>query len=476
MRALLLVALLLPNGFSAHARAPSIDTIAEAEAYFSEAHFPQLGSFLQSLSPLTRASFVLMRESASLQPTNDPLKPRVILFGARGKLIMAFNEGGQSLELIEQKGDRFEFLRLNLRAGKPPTKQTNCVGCHQGHPLWGQYRNWAGMYGGDQEMVPSKSAEERDYRSFVELAGTHGLYGKLIFKCGTYYNGGIVPGFVPRGGPADCKEISELVTGEEHPERLDRRLSQPGEGLGELLNRLNVERLRVKARASEGYEKLKHVFAANMLGCLGERVYDYSTEKESLRRVRDALKDRARPIAAEIERRAKFAGSREGTMQGQLLNLLSIRLESDLRLDLRANGANLGNDCDKNAGYSPNPYCQPGQYGYDAYSDGTDMGADLLGYAALKGIYLEDPQARDVLLSSLNTTLDYFLGKPDGGEGYDNVGYAIRALSDVREDLKNENSDPAYVPTYQQAYAFAKLLRWGNGEAVCRFLVDKIEL
>lgn len=452
-------------------------TIAEVEDFLAKEKITTVADFLPRLSPEYRSNFVLMRQSASLQATDDPLNPRAILFGNDARLILAFNHTGSSVEMIERRDDHFEFERLNFSGGMPPTKQVNCVRCHDGHPLWGQYRNWAGMFGGDNELVPAGSAEEIDYISFLKRARTDGLYKNLIFKCGTQYSGGTIPGYLQRLWLGDefplCQEDQSLVAGAKDSEGLRRRLQQPGEALNVLFNRNNASRLFVNAKVSAAYDGLKYALSANLLGCLGSRIYDQINDEQAVADMRQVLNKDALPILSRISALAAAKGSTEISTQGQIFNLLGID-KAALRMDIRSDGRPLGNDCEKHSAYSPNPYCQPGNYGYESYNDGGDMGADLIAYLSLREIYSKESDIRERLSTGLQSVQSYFSSLPEGsGSGYLNVYYNLVSVKALIADLDQPSLTPAGIPKFIRNYPLAQLPRWGNGAAICKSLLAK---
>lgn len=452
-------------------------SILEVEDFLEAENITTLKDFLPRLPIESRANFVLMRQSASLQPTKDTMNPRAILFGADGSLVFAFNHSSQSIEVMEKKADHFEFERLNFVEGRRPSKQTNCAICHDGHPLWGQYRSWAGMYGGDQEMIPTGSSEEQDYVAFLQRAQADELYRSLVFKCGSHFNGGIVPGFVDRSWVGNmfpaCQEVSSLSHGHSEENRAERRLEQPGEALNELLNRSNAARLYFNVRKSGRYSLLKYAVAANFLGCLGTKMYEFTPDLPALSAMRSALAELAGPIESRIADLAKVNSSTWPSTQAQIFILLGLQL-SDLRMDIRANGRSLGNDCESHSSYSPNPYCRPGFYGYEAYSDGTDMGADLISYLVLREVYASDADFRAQLRAGLQSVQDYFSRLPVGtGSGYGDGQAVLSYLVPLMRDLESPGDSPATIPKYMSAYPIAQLPRWGHGAEICRSLLSQ---
>lgn len=465
MKFLLLVLLLQPALAADRPSTPGFSgtTIQEVKEFISREGITSLEEFLPRLSSIYRASFVLMRRSMSLQPTKDPQKPRAILYGKDGALIFAFNRASDSLEMMERAPSEFRFERLDFVKGQPPTSQNNCQSCHQGHPLWGQYSHWAGMYGGDQENIPNGSPEQKDYLRFVGSAASDPVYKNLIFKCGGEIASGVTPGYVPRELGLPCREASELVKEAGGGDRLDRRLYQPGEGLAEVLNRMNVQRVFLRMKSSPEYAGLAHALAANTLGCLGIRDYDYVSKPAELEMMRTALAAVAAPIEKEIAWRA--SASKERTLQGKILHLLGVDVNADLRIDLKTpRRIFLGSDCELDNEYSPNPFCQPGSQGYHGFSDGSDLGMNLLGYLVVRDLFGRDAEFRDALSSGLAAIDSHFRQFPPDS------GYSVIATREVQADLARPGPDHN-LPKYIQDQLLGYFPGLGNGEKVCRVLL-----
>lgn len=452
-------------------------TIAEVESFIRSEGLMTLEEFLPRLSREHRANFVLMRQSASIQRTDEPLRPRAILFGHDGELVLAFNGHGDSLEMMEKSGDIVKFERLEFIKGQPPVNDSRvCKVCHGGRPLWGQYRVWRGMYGGDQERVPSGSAEEKDYFAFLRAAKTDPLYGNLIFKCGGDQPGGITPGYLPRSaGPEmpSCAEVSSLVAGWAGSEkaRLERRYAQPGQGMGELMNRINALRLHAKIRLSADYPALKNLIAANVLGCVGERMYDVNPgDPQGLVEMRRSLTSVREPHERAIRARAQAIGSQQTAFQGQIYEVLGLSLKDELRMDgLFGTNVIFRTDCERYNDYSPNASCNAGSTGYSAYSDGSDMGADLIGYLVLKEMALQDAALMGKLVTGLQSAREVFLESSRRGVG--SADSVVRAIDGVLEDLRAPVSPAAMIPKYINDYAFTQLPRHGDGLGLCRMLL-----
>lgn len=454
-------------------------SIQDVENFIRSEGITSLQEVLPRLPQEHRANFVLMRQSSSFQRTDDPMRPRAILYGNDGELIFAFNGKGDSLEMMEKRGDAIAFARLDFVAGQPPVRQDRvCNACHGGRPLWGQYRRWGGMYGGDQEMVPSGSLEEKDYFAFLRASKSDPLYGNLVFKCGEYNNGGITPGFMPRGDASlpKCAEASDLLRGVQGAKlyRLQRRMSQPAEGMGELMNRLNAQRLLAKMRKHAKFPELRALFAANTLGCVGTRIYDYNSgDPEALARLRQTLSRETRVVENDIYARSRATGSEEATFEGQLFNLASIDVDDEIRVDgLYGTPMTLKTDCENHGAYSPNPSCSKGD-GYRAYSDGSDMDTELVSYLLLRELAAEDPALKDLLTRGLEAARAHFATNPPNDNGYRDAASIVSVIDGLLADLAVPATQAAWLPKYMNTYGFSHVLRYGDAAGICRRLLAK---
>ncbi|MEK6556337.1 MAG: hypothetical protein AABZ31_13905 [Bdellovibrionota bacterium] len=455
------------------------NSIEEVKQFIVDNNILTLEQFLPTLPVSFRSNFVLMRQSNSLQPTRDPLQPRAIMFGDSARIVFAFNGIGESIEMMEKPvgSDRFLFSRLNFNGKTAPTEQKNCLGCHLSRPLWGQYRHWNGMYGGDQDIVPKGSLEELDYFKFARLASASPLYGNLIFKCGELYEGlGMKPGYVERNfAGVKCQEVSDLLKDYTSPARLERRMQHPAEGLGELLNRQNADRVFAIAKKSPNYLKLHRLYVGNAIGCFGERVFDLGQEQEMIVELRKRLASEGAAVQKIVNELLVASPTSEITLQAQMLHLLGLNVDRDIRLDLRTpKKIYLGNDCDVNSTYSPGSYCGYNTQGYPAFSDGYDMGTNLLGYQIIRDLYKSDSEIHDLLRSEFAKLKSYFESlPPDSGEGYENVKDKLFYLNAVIEHLNSSSKDPADIPKYIQNYPFIQLLKLGNGFGLCQLLASE---
>lgn len=127
--------------------------------------------------------YVLMRDSGSGQEAT-PDKPREILFGGGGDLIVAVGGHGDSIEAIEydKKNRRWDFYEISFTDGKPTVSERNpkrCTGCH-GEPLrpnWETYLLWPGSYGERDGLL---GADADDFKRFARAATRMPRYSRLV--------------------------------------------------------------------------------------------------------------------------------------------------------------------------------------------------------------------------------------------------------------------------------------------------------
>lgn len=125
--------------------------------------------------------YVLMRDSKSNQEATDD-EPRVILFGEKSDLVVAYDRTGKTLEGMEfdRSAKRWNFFQVRFDAGKALTAKNpaSCAGCHTSslRPNWESYPLWPGAYGANESL---KGDEKKKYDAFVAKAGSNPLYKSL---------------------------------------------------------------------------------------------------------------------------------------------------------------------------------------------------------------------------------------------------------------------------------------------------------
>jgi hypothetical protein len=133
---------------------------------------------------------------------------------------------------------------------------------------------------------------------------------------------------------------------------------QPGEALGEVLNRHNTERLYLRARSDKSrWENLKHALVANALGCFGSRSSQTRSDLALVQQIQTQfpkeVKDIESGIRAAEGKRSRGSLPYFSDTQTTLLKVLGIDLEKDVRLD-RVAGHGLGTDFTLRSEYLPN--------------------------------------------------------------------------------------------------------------------------
>ncbi len=140
-----------------------------------------------------KKNYTLMRTSRSLHEASYE-KPRAILFGNTGNLIVTFNsdssqKGGNAMEIMEftkTPTPRFEMREIEFDPdGKNPPKisksnPAKCLVCHGNppRPIWGDYNDAnSGVYGASIEGLSKEEKEQ--YKIFRKEAETHPRYSKL---------------------------------------------------------------------------------------------------------------------------------------------------------------------------------------------------------------------------------------------------------------------------------------------------------
>jgi hypothetical protein len=191
-----------------------------------------------ALPPSLFEDYVLMRESQSLQDASAE-KPRAILFGGGGDVIVAVGAHGSSLEAIEynRRERRWDFYEIHVRDGKLAVSEPNpsrCTRCH-GEPLrpnWEPYLLWPGAYG-ERDGVLGRDAE--DFDRFVAKAAQSPLYRRL-------------------------PELAEHYT-------LQDESFDPNTRFTLTVTKRNLERVAAELAGSPAFPSLKYAMAAAVAGC-----------------------------------------------------------------------------------------------------------------------------------------------------------------------------------------------------------------
>ncbi len=152
-----------------------------------------IDKFLASLPEEYRRHFVAMYRSES-SPDNSFAQPRIIFFGAKPSLFMAFNgvqrtakqEHIELLQFDEYKR-RYIPALITLRAGQRAVVQENpaaCARCHgyPARPLWDAYHVWPGAYGSGnyKNLDEAPTLEGSQFADFVAKAPKLPRYRHLV--------------------------------------------------------------------------------------------------------------------------------------------------------------------------------------------------------------------------------------------------------------------------------------------------------
>ena len=103
--------------------------------------------------------YVLMFHSRSRQKATFQA-PRAILFSPEHEFVMTFNSEGDQIEMMQfnRQEQAFEFFEVDFSTYPPQVSSINpenCLHCHRQDPRpnWDHYPFWAGMYGGDDDLL-----------------------------------------------------------------------------------------------------------------------------------------------------------------------------------------------------------------------------------------------------------------------------------------------------------------------------------
>ncbi len=213
-----------------------------------------------------RSNFTFMRKSGSPEgaakaldgsPLIDSLHPRLILFSADAKLILAATTHPQSgrlkLEGIEfsDEASSFEMKNLEVVNGLPIRKSVaSCSACHgqDARPIWEAYPTWPGAYGEVHDSILSGTKEYRDFQKFIRVRGEEPLLKSLIWNS------------TSKSAPYFDKDIFKEGKGFDVA-------NAPNTRFGMALSELNRKRLYRQMSLSPLYAKKKYQSASVLLGC-----------------------------------------------------------------------------------------------------------------------------------------------------------------------------------------------------------------
>lgn len=218
--------------------------------------------FISNLSPETRAQFVLMHTSKSLQEAQYQ-KPRVIMYTKFGQMLLSFNDAslknGDKVEVIlfDKQSKTFSAHEIDYSADRPKLHRNpqKCIGCHgvDLRPNWNTYSFWDGAYAGYDSRLSRPAgmqtwdiSEYEEIQKFVKTYKNHPRYKYLehVEDHATPANG-IAP---------ESSDVRDSF----------RVKSQNLEELTLKITRLNNKRVRRILSESPEFEHFKYAFLSLM--------------------------------------------------------------------------------------------------------------------------------------------------------------------------------------------------------------------
>lgn len=129
-------------------------SIDDVRSLINAKNITSIDDLVESLPLELRKNPILMQDSKSLQAGTEKF-PRVILFNNDASTMVTFNDhsqlGGDALELIQNRGGKYEFYEIRQKANGLEVSQKNppvCAHCHSDSykPIWNQYPSWPGAF------------------------------------------------------------------------------------------------------------------------------------------------------------------------------------------------------------------------------------------------------------------------------------------------------------------------------------------
>jgi mono/diheme cytochrome c family protein len=134
------------------------------------------------------------RSRSPEQASVTPGFPRTILFGSTAETVIAYtgDPGGPDAEQVriitsvDGEAPRYQFVSVTFPGGAQAAQidesSERCAGCHNGHLIWGNYRDWDGTFGRNSDRVwQAKDREEYDaYRHFLRTRANSPRYARAI--------------------------------------------------------------------------------------------------------------------------------------------------------------------------------------------------------------------------------------------------------------------------------------------------------
>lgn len=213
------------------------------------------------------ANYTLAYDSKSLQSGSYAF-PRAILFGRDAKFIVTFNghpeqQKFEELEVLQFRDatKKFELRSISFRNGVvfSPKNPPVCLSCHgkSPRPIWSSYEygtvdnnHWPGFYGATHDAPRMNAIERTEFKRFREMAQTHHRYRhlKLIDHDSLWF---------PYGEGARQHRF------------------RPNNRLGNLLARLNAQRIARQMLNNEFFHRNPDLSLLWVLDCPQVRSPDY---------------------------------------------------------------------------------------------------------------------------------------------------------------------------------------------------------
>lgn len=249
MKNLILVLAIL---FTTHLQAAVI-SVDEVMAIIDNKQITNMEELLPELPYDLRSNFVAMFDSRSRQGASME-KPRIIMFGKDGKILMSFNGDSthsnfNRLELIQfnEEKKNFEFFEIgfpivrdsNGRAVRPDKNPSSCLRCHGAdpHPIWNSYNNWPGAFGSGDDFLEGN--ELSAFENFLTARRSMDRYSALSPMTGS----DLAPFSYEKRGNVQFR---------------------PNLRMGSHMSRLQAKHVAELVRASGRFEKYASLFAYNV--------------------------------------------------------------------------------------------------------------------------------------------------------------------------------------------------------------------
>jgi len=147
-------------------------TINGIDSYITQNGLRTIEEVMSALPDHLRASFTLIENSRSRQPSHSPDRPRIIMYLPDGRLFLGISTDASTdtyndLEMLEFRPDK-KWQAFARTLGKDDTGGVHqgdaatmrCTDCHGGNlrPIWGTYPNWTGAFDHDNRGLTGPQA------------------------------------------------------------------------------------------------------------------------------------------------------------------------------------------------------------------------------------------------------------------------------------------------------------------------------